>query len=875
MHRYKSAGERVIPRAPSPKHSSYRMRPSTVSPDRSKSPTNYSHDHNQPLSITIHKSVPDSPSIRATVWKSNSLLNLNASPSNSDTLGADSITSPHSAIADSAYSPHEKRFNFDFSSPTAFVRSVWRKLKLKFSDENFEHTFLSNQHAVNRERFPLLVLFWLIWTISNMKGGPVTVYHIFPILCFTYIFFMIILIVRPKLATAKQMYWAQFGALLLLESTESAQYVVYSARVNYMPNGYPLCDGEGAYFGFSSGMVPFIMLATLDLVFVQTLAICIVQSLGFILFAVFAYSSPCVLPLDPVPIITLQTLLLMAGWNREKCERRRFLQWYNTNRDLTASIAKVKKADEAKKNFLAYVHHELRVQFGAMRLAVDCANHELAIERELHQISGSQTPVNGDSSNSLAHKRHTSSEVRDLMTLITEQAECVSRILDDVLSLDKLDSGQFQLEVIPFTLRSLMDSAKFMFERLFEDAGVMLKLACAPSIPLTQTLLGDPHRLRQVVSNLLSNAKKFTPKGGTVTLSIGEASGSDRDRLSDILDCSVAERVCVRIAVTDTGVGISSEEQAKLFLPYSQIRAGDTQAGGGSGLGLALCSSLTTLHKGFLDFNSTLHKGSQFSFVLALERSDEPVVSNFTLMASSWVSNRTLGSRNASLANLSPRLPNASTIADRDTLEIVGPTQSAPPSPNATTKALSPPRSHSAAVEAVSKQLFTAASSPPSSLHTRTETVRLPSSESQWNGHNTLVVEDSLPNQKLLARLLKTKFGFVPSVADDGIDAIEMVKKFGKDFFSVIWMDRTMKTMGGVECTRLLRQEYGVTCPILAVTGNALADDQLELLEAGCDRVITKPASLAKLQQTLLEIGGARSVSAPAMVERHRVSPSM
>ena len=172
---------------------------------------------------------------------------------------------------------------------------------------------------------------------------------------------------------------------------------------------------------------------------------------------------------------------------------------------------------------------------------------------------------------------------RDLLTLI-----------DDILDLSKVEAGQVELKVAPFSLPAALERVVVVVGQQAASRNVRIALAAEPGI---DTVTGDERRIRQVALNLLSNAIKFTPAGGSVDVRAARRDGE------------------VQVSVTDTGPGIAAEDHARIFGEFQQAAAGKEQRDG-TGLGLALSKRLVELHGGRIWVDSELGKGSTFVFTL-------------------------------------------------------------------------------------------------------------------------------------------------------------------------------------------------------------------------------------------------------------------
>lgn len=183
-----------------------------------------------------------------------------------------------------------------------------------------------------------------------------------------------------------------------------------------------------------------------------------------------------------------------------------------------------------------------------------------------------------------------------LIQNIMHNSETLETRLAEFLEVIKTRGGGLRLELEPMDIKSLLQGVGWQMSPLIEGKGQHLVVDLPESLPLVQ---GDGQRLEQVVINLMSNATKFTPKGGSITLRA-------RKKENEVL-----------VEVRDSGIGISKEEQTRLFIPYSRLNS-DMQRHPGLGLGLALAKQVVDLHGGKIWVESELGKGSTFAFSLPL-----------------------------------------------------------------------------------------------------------------------------------------------------------------------------------------------------------------------------------------------------------------
>jgi signal transduction histidine kinase len=194
-----------------------------------------------------------------------------------------------------------------------------------------------------------------------------------------------------------------------------------------------------------------------------------------------------------------------------------------------------------------------------------------------------------------------STEQRDAVHEIEASGNVLLTLLNDILDESKIEAGQMSLEVGCVDLKDLVDSVLLAMRELAERKSLYL----AATVPEAAQALGDPFRLKQVMTNLLGNAIKFTAEGG-VTIActaLGES---------------------WRVSVTDTGIGMSDQTRARLFQKFKQADSSMTRRFGGTGLGLAIAQSLVVLHGGEIHQDSTLGQGSTFWFMLPAFNQSKP-----------------------------------------------------------------------------------------------------------------------------------------------------------------------------------------------------------------------------------------------------------
>jgi PAS domain S-box-containing protein len=245
---------------------------------------------------------------------------------------------------------------------------------------------------------------------------------------------------------------------------------------------------------------------------------------------------------------------------------------YQVRADLIAAREAAEVATHGKSQFLANVSHEIRTPLNAI---VGLGHLLLSTELPARQ--------------------------RDYVAKIHSSARILLRTVDDVLDFSKIEAGKLELERTPFRLDEVLDDLGSVLAVQADGKGISFVVTVEDDVP--RSLIGDPLRLGQVLTNLIGNAIKFTQRGG-VTLKVARAGGADGE----------AE---LRFAVEDTGIGITAPQLAKIFEPFTQADGSTTRRFGGTGLGLAICRQVVEAMGGRLQATSVLGSGSTFAFAVA------------------------------------------------------------------------------------------------------------------------------------------------------------------------------------------------------------------------------------------------------------------
>ncbi|HYF71879.1 MAG TPA: response regulator, partial [Nocardioides sp.] len=456
-------------------------------------------------------------------------------------------------------------------------------------------------------------------------------------------------------------------------------------------------------------------------------------------------------------------------------------------------------------------------------------------------------------------------------------------IINDILDLSKIESGKLELEAADFDVRAVFDQVASVLSGPAHSKGLELVVACHPDVP-TQ-LRGDAVRFGQILTNLGSNAVKFTDRGEVVI----------QARVVAEPEVETGSDVVVRVDVSDTGVGIAPQARERLFDAFTQADPSTTRRHGGTGLGLAISRQLVTALGGEIWVTSEPGRGSTFSFTVRLgqgagtsARTREPArhlagrralvvddneTNRFILdqQLSAWrmraVAVESAAEALATLreaarsgepydvALLDLMMPGtdglmlARQIASDPTLGA--PTMLLLTSDQTVTRAevedagiqasLSKPVRHGELRGALMALLGGIADRP------------APSSPSHPGlGVRILVVEDNEVNQMVAAGLLQN-LGCTVDVAVDGVEAVELLTRPHE--YAAVLMDCRMPRLDGFDATRQVRRQepVGRRVPIIAMTASAMEGERERCLDSGMDDYLTKPVDIAELERVVRE----------------------
>ena len=503
-------------------------------------------------------------------------------------------------------------------------------------------------------------------------------------------------------------------------------------------------------------------------------------------------------------------------------------QLRRSNQDLETSREEALGMARARSAFLASMSHEIR------------------------------TPINGLLGMiGLTLDSPLSSEQRQQLTIAYDSGKVLVTLLNDILDLSKFEAGKLQLEAIPFDLGTLLEDTANLLSQNAGKQGVELTCRIDPLLP--GLLVGDPTRVRQIVSNLLSNALKFT-EHGYVAVQVE-------------LEPLVKGGQQVRISVRDSGIGIAEEALENIFSPFTQADAQISRRFGGTGLGLALCKSLTDAMQGQLTVESAPGQGSTFSVTLPAVTHQQAATFEYPPPCSVviWNQQGRLQGRilyemlrhwrlNCQLLDYNPNQLSSMSTPDAD-LWLLDSThlahhlkqQPAPPR-----LLVCPYAQLLDAEQAASLNIAHQVPSPPArarlakaierALGGQDQEAEKAQSEPVKTGKRILLVEDNIVNQ-MVAKGMLTRLGHEVEVAEQGEAALARLET---GHYDLVLMDCNMPVMDGYETSRRMRADLRWrSIPIIALTANALQEDRQRCEAAGMNDYLAKPFKREDLQALL------------------------
>ena len=480
------------------------------------------------------------------------------------------------------------------------------------------------------------------------------------------------------------------------------------------------------------------------------------------------------------------------------------------------------------------------------------------------------------------HEENISPKMRDYLEKIGSSAEHLLSLINEILDMSRIESGRMTIRNEEFSFSKLLEQVNTIFNGQCEEKG--LKYSCNVGRQLDSYYIGDGIKIRQVLINILGNAVKFTPKGGSINFSIEKTAKFDKNST-------------LTFKISDTGIGMSKEYLPKLFEPFSQENSGTTNKYGSSGLGLAITKGIVDMMNGKIEVDSEKGKGTTFTITLTLLNSghSDVVESNDVEIRPSEMSVLVVDDDDVALQHAKVVLEKSGIAVEtapsgREAVEMVKLRHArcnpyslvvldwkmnemdgvetarqirAVTSDDTAIIVLTAynwddvlDEAHAAGVDSfIAKPILTdnLLDELKDILKKKRQHTAPQKTKAELSGRCILLAEDMEVNAQIMIEILKMR-QVTTEHAENGRIAVEMFQKSPIGYYDAILMDMRMPEMDGLEATAAIRKldrPDAKKIPIIALTANAFDEDVQRSLQAGLNAHLSKPVKPEILFETL------------------------
>ena len=517
---------------------------------------------------------------------------------------------------------------------------------------------------------------------------------------------------------------------------------------------------------------------------------------------------------------------------------------------LKDALAIAENANKAKTSFLSNMSHEIRTPMNAI-------------------IGLNNIAMNDPTA---------SDQVKEYLSKIGASAQHLLGIINDILDMSRIESGRMNIKKEEFSFAKALEQVNTIISDQCHEKGIVYD--CQTKGQVDDYFIGDAMKLKQVMINILGNAVKFTPEGGTVRFLIEEGRRFDRNAV-------------LKFIISDTGIGMSEEFLPHIFEPFSQEESGSTSKYGSTGLGMPITKSIVELMNGHIDVVSEKGKGTTFTVTLTLGKSDRkqqigesgPIPHDMSVLVidddpialehaeivlsqvgissetaeSGWEGIDKVRIRHGrredyDLIIIDWKMPEMDGVeTTRQIRKIVGNHTPVIILTSFNWDDIADEAREAGADTFVSKPLFASTVMDEFVEAFRSKNEALEERTADLRGRRVLLAEDVAVNAEIMMMVLTMREMEV-DLAENGLVAVNLFERHEPGYYDAILMDMRMPEMDGLEATRTIRslqREDAKTIPIIALTANAFDEDVQRSMQAGLNAHLSKPVEPEILFETL------------------------